>query len=250
MPTPIAIPMPRNPQPTTCVLAVLGAILPTFCPPAVAVQLAPQPYPDGQHPPPCAAAQLDQPLAQLPAPAAAAAVVAGLLVVTVAAPLVTVLGADADPTATVLVLAPAALTVPASVDEPMEAPGGATTVTALLTTTVVVEAGGQDVNPVGQAVPVVAARVVVDVVVVIVATGVVSVPLVGRKGAAAVPVEVGGQFMAPHARSVAQQPPPREAAQLLKPGLHVRGFCTIRLVVVVLVEGVAVMVTVPPRPRP
>ena len=49
--------------------ASFGAIFPTTlsCPPvAVAVHAVPQAYPDGQHPPPTSAAQVDHPLAHDP----------------------------------------------------------------------------------------------------------------------------------------------------------------------------------------
>lgn len=71
----IATPLPHatnaSSHPQTCTSgAALGA---TFCtaladavPVAVYVQLLPQPYPLGQHPPPKLAAQLDQPAAQEP----------------------------------------------------------------------------------------------------------------------------------------------------------------------------------------
>jgi len=75
-------------------VAALAAIFPTLpavAPPlTLAVQLAPQTYPLGQHPPPALEAQLDHPDAQLPLPAAPApppsapAVVVATLVVSAA----------------------------------------------------------------------------------------------------------------------------------------------------------------------
>lgn len=47
------------------------------------------------------------------------------------------------------------------------------------------------------------------------------VPLVGKTGGAA--VDSGGQVREPQARSVGQQPPPRLAGHVWKPGLHVSG---------------------------
>lgn len=50
-----------------------------------------------------------------------------------------------------------------------------------------------------------------------------SVPLVGRIGAAALPLlvgERGAQVWEPHALFVGQHPPPKLAAQELKPALH------------------------------
>lgn len=68
IPAPETIPKPKSIHPQTFALAAsLGAPLPTSpCPLTVAVQLAPHSYPDGQHPPPTLAGQLDHPLAHLP----------------------------------------------------------------------------------------------------------------------------------------------------------------------------------------
>lgn len=46
-------------------------------------------------------------------------------------------------------------------------------------------------------------------------------PLVGKTGGAA--VDNGGQVTEPQARLVWQQPPPRLAGHVWKPGLHVNG---------------------------
>ena len=51
----------------------------------------------------------------------------------------------------------------------------------------------------------------------------VAVSDVGRAGAVKLPVLlVSGQMSRPHARSVGQQPPPRETGQDRKPGEHIR----------------------------
>lgn len=80
----------QNPTPKTpALVAALGASLSTFpCPETVAVQLAPQTKPDGQHPPPTLAPHVCQPVLQVPEGAAAAldagvpAMIVRLLVVT------------------------------------------------------------------------------------------------------------------------------------------------------------------------
>ncbi|QKX56110.1 uncharacterized protein TRUGW13939_03210 [Talaromyces rugulosus] len=65
-------PTPGSPFPT----------VPVAVPDAVAVQLAPQANPLGQHPPPAEAAQLNHPVAQEPAEAVVAALPVGTATVT------------------------------------------------------------------------------------------------------------------------------------------------------------------------
>lgn len=120
MPKPATTPATQNPhhQARTPVPALTGASFPTLpAPLTVATQFSAQLYPLGQHPPPLSAAQLYHPVAQLPAPALAAAE----LVIPVVAP---------------LLLEPALTLAAATV-----APAGAATVTPLLTTTVPGEGG-------------------------------------------------------------------------------------------------------------
>ena len=124
MPTPHARPAVRkvHPQILTFAPAFAGACFPTVpAPLTLAVQLSPQIYPLGQHPPPWPAAQLYHPVAQLP-PCCAALVAVVVRAVTVAA-------------APTLLLESAFAT---------EAPAGAAIVTPLLTTTVR-DTGGHDV---------------------------------------------------------------------------------------------------------